>query len=426
MKRFLLSLWILMPVCSPVLVSAQTLDSLEDVCSYARANSLDYQTALWEALKSSRDLDGILEFEESSFSFDTSVREDEDVSANAGVDVPVLDQISLNASLDSDKNRAYGFTLSPLAHRDDRIQQELARQEGSAAAAQTGIAAENSALKAVLDWLSAMRTVDVQIELTSVLESIYRDEKVRYEAGESTLDDVRSALMDWTDAGKTLTSLQNDRSSAELSLLSALNTGADSITLPDLDSSDLERELEALQGRMKPDQADPLQSYEVLTAQIEARSLEEELKDTWLFDPDLSLTGSISTDGSGDSSWSGTLSLSFSFQDWQSQEREELSRDLELSRLEAGQVQVEQYQALQQDLIALETTKQSCDLARLELEEAMEIYDEAEFLLERGEYSRAERDEARLDLKTAEVSLFSALADEYSAWRELLYYFPSY
>ena len=426
MKRILLCIWVLLPVLAPYL-PGEELNSLDDVCTYARQNSLDYQKALWETTKASNDIDGILELEETSFNFDTTFMEDEEEpSAGAGVTVPLLDQLSLNASLDSEENREYGMTLSPLNHSDDRVQQDLAWQKAAAAAEMTAVAAENSAISAVLNWLAVNRNAELQRELTAVRETIYRDEKVRYEAGEATLDDVRTALMDWTDAGKSLTALQNDQSSAELSLIEALNAEPGSLVLPELNNGDLEKELGALQERIDPDLADPSLSTDVLTAQIDVRSLEEELKDTWLFDPDLSLTGSVKTDALGESSWSGTLSLSFSLQDWQKEDRVELSRDLELSRLEAGQVQVEQYQALQQDLTTLENTKQSSELARLELEEASEIYDEAEFLLAQGEYSLAERDEALLELRSAEISLFSALADEYGAWRELLYYFPSY
>lgn len=422
MRRILICFWFVMPVFCPSFASAVELGSLEEVCAYARENSLDYRSALWDALKAGNDLDGILELEEASFGFDTTLREDEDTLASAGVELPILDQISLNASVDSDKNRSYGLTLNPLAHGDDRTQQDLAWQRAAASADRARISAENDAVTAVLGWLSVSRSVGIQRDMTEVRETIYRDEKIRYEAGESTLDEVRTALMDWTDSGKSLTALRNEQSNAESSLLSALNADADSLLLPDLDIRDLEKELAGLKERIDPKEADSFTMYEVLAAQLDVRSLEEELEDTWIFDPDLSLTGSVDTDSSGQSAWSGTLSLSFSLQDWQKEERFELGRDLELSRLEAGKVLMEQSQELQQDLITLENTDQGSELARLELDEAREVYDEAEFLLEQGEYSRAERDEALLDLKQAEVSLFAALADEYTAWRELLYY----
>ena len=424
MKRFLIYLWAFLPVFSPTFASADELTSLEDVCAYARQNSLEYQSALWDVAKASNDIDGIWEMEESSFGFDSSVESDDDPSASAELEVPILDQISLNASVDSDASREYGLTLSPLVHSDDRTQQNLSWQKAAASAEQTGISAENSAISAVLEWLSVKRSVEVQAELTVVQETIYRDEKVRYEAGESTLDDVRTALIDWTDAGKSLSGLQNDQRSTELALIAALNAEPGSLSLPDLNSGDLESALVNLQKTIDCKSADPSQSYDVLVSQVDVRSLEEEWEDTWFFDPDLSLTGSVETDSDGDSTWSGTLSLSFSLQDFQKDDKAELARDLDLSRLEAAQVLTEQRQALQQDLISLENTRQSSELARLELEEARELYEEAEFLLAQGEYSEAERDEASLDLESAEVSLFSALADEYAAWRELLYYYP--
>ena len=63
-------------------------------------------------------------------------------------------------------------------------------------------------------------------------------------------------------------------------------------------------------------------------------------------------------------------------------------------------------------------------MAELEKEQATDLYEEAQFLFELGEYSQAERDDAALFLESAEISLFSALADEYMAWREILLYLP--
>lgn len=405
-------------------LGAQEFTSLDDIKEYARENSLAYKKAAWDAVKAGNDVDGTLELEETSFSASANYPDTEDeFSSSVGAVIPLVDQLSLNGSWYDDNSRRVGLAFSPLSHSDDRDQQSIALQKALALAAETAVTAENSALSAALNWMAASEQLQIQEEAAAVQAVIYQDEKVRYEAGEVTLDDVRDALVSWTESRTALSAQQAQLRQKESALMTALNVNPSDVILNILDRMELEEALNLLKLSMIKEEADASGSYSVLSAYLEMKSVEENLADTWIFDPTLTLTASAIF-GEADTSWEAGLQFGFSLQNLQRDEREELKMDLAISREEAFQADQAAVLALQQGLITLENTAQNREISELELEQALDLYEEALFLYERGEYSEAERDDAEISWRSAENGLFSTLVDEYLAWRDILLYLP--
>jgi len=434
LSLFLLFLLLLMLFLAPEL-GAQNLGSLEDIAGYALENNLEYRKALWEAVKAEDDVEGILKLDETSFFANGAWTDDQDGdrgdwNGTAGMEIPLIDQLSLKGSVNRDLSGSAGLTFSPLFHSDTRQQTGINWHNAVAYAEETGIRTENTALSSALNWMTAKKQLLLQERVIEVKETIYRDEKVRYGAGESTLDDVRDALLDWTEARTGLSDQQALLRQGESELLKALSGNLDTASISLIGTGDLETALEQLKDLVSPEAADPAGIYAVTAARLSSESTSEELKNTWLFSPDLSLEGAVNlpdvTDLSsqGSPSWEASLQLSFSLQDWQKEDREELKTDLSLSQEEAARAVMESRLSLQQTLITLDTTRQNREIAELELEQARDLLEEAEFLHRLGEYSEAERDDAQLTLNQSEVNLFSALAEEYIAWREVLVYLP--
>ncbi len=424
MGRFLHAVIVIILLLLSGALGAQELTSLDDIKAYALENSLAYKQAARDAAKAANDVDGILELEETSFfaAADYSDTADE-ISSSAGAVVPLIDQLSLNGTWYDDNRTSVGVSFSPLVHSDDRDQQDINLRKALALAEETAVTAENSALSAALYWMAVSRQLRVQEEAVSVRSVIYQDEKVRYEAGEVTLDDVRDALVSWTESRTTLSSLQTQLRQKESDLMKALNVNPAEVSIPLLDRTELGKELNLLKLSIIPEETDAAGSCSVLSAYLALESVQQSLADTWLFDPTLSLTAGALREG-GDITWEAGLQFGFSLQDWQKVDREELLTDLALSREEAFQAEQAADLALQQALIALDNTARNREVAELELEQATDLYEEALYLNEIGEYSEAERDDAELALRLAETGLFSSLADEYLAWREILLYLP--
>ena len=405
-------------------LTAQSFSSLDDIKAYALENSLDYKKAAWAALSARNDVDGILELEETSFSseadYDSS---SEEWSASSGIDLPLVDQLSLNGTYYSDNSSELGLSFSPLTHSDSRVQQAITLQKALAYAGETAITAETEALSAALYWMVKAEEIRNQEEAVSVAELLYRDEKVRYDEGESTLDDVREYLMDWTEARTVLSDLQKELREKESDLMTALNVNPAEVNIAFLGNDVLEEELNKLKLSVVPEKAVSAGTYSVLSSYLDMKSVEESLDDIWLFNPSLVLEADVVREDN-DTTWEASVEFSFSLQDWQKDDRIEMQTDLEISRQEAYQAEQAGMLDLQQARIALESSAQNRELARIEEEQAAELYEEALYLYDLGEYSQAERDDAALTLKSAETSLFSALADEYLAWREMLLYLP--
>jgi outer membrane protein TolC len=370
----------------------------------------------------------VIKLDETSFSLSSSVAEEEEWAATASIDLPLFDQLGLNGALNDDSSGKLGLTFSPLYHSDSREQLSINYEKALLLAEETAVLTENHALSAALNWMSARQQLSVQEEIVAVKETVYRDQKVRYEAGESTLDDVRDDLVAWTEARTTLSKQQTLLRSGESELLQTLGTSLDAAGVGIISSEILRSEMEALKSSLTPEAANPSQVYEVTSSYKSVESSREKLSDTWMFDPTLNLAGNINLPSSSDAlntsgpGWEASIQMVFSLDDWQGKERDENRKILTLALLEAQQAERESQLNLQQVLITLENTEQNRVLAELEMEQSEELYEEAQFLQKAGDYSSAESEDARLLFEQARVNYFDMLAGEFLAWRDLLLY----
>ena len=404
---------------------SRSLDSLDDIGLYALENSTSYRRVLLDVLTARNQLEGFIRLDESSLSLSSSANESS-LDNTAALALPLIDQLSLNASVNSDNSGLLGFSFSPLTHSDSRAQLKINYDKAVLLAEETAVTTENQALAAALDWMSAARQLEIQSEIVQVKETVYRDEKIRYEAGEATLDDVRDALTDWTEARTTLSAKQTVLRSAESDLVSRLGADLDTSDIRFITAETLLEELDKLKSTLSPEQADPSKVYTVAAAWQNVKSSQKSLYATWLLEPELNLTGSIRfpdyTDSSAGITWEGGVQLVLSLDDWQGKEKYLSRQELELTTLEAGQADRESRLKLQQVMIAMDNTEQNRILAGLERDQSQDLFEEAQFLYKAGDYSRAEMDDARLLYELSRVNFFSMAAAEYLAWRELLPY----
>jgi outer membrane protein TolC len=409
-------------------LEGQSLDSLESIKNYALENSTEYKRVLLDVAIARNQLDGILNLDETSFSLSTAADEDEDWTSTAAVSLPLIDQLGLSGSVSDDSSGSLGLSFSPLTHSDSREQLQINYDVALLLAEETAILTENKALTAVLNWMSYSQQLAVQEEIVTVKETVYRDQKIRYEAGEATLDDVRDDLVDWTEARTDLSNMQVLLRAGESELLQTLGTSLDAAGIEIISTEDLMNDLENLKKSITPESANPSSVYDVTSSYKNVERSEHTLSNTWLFDPEVNMTGGItiplgSSSLSSDTlEWEAGIEFVFSLDDWQGKEKELNRQDLELTRLESKQAEMESRLNLQQVLITLETSQQNSTLAELEMEQSRELYDEALFLQEAGEYSSAETEDARLLYEQARVNYFDMLAEEYMAWRALMPY----
>jgi len=397
--------------------------SLADVAALAVSHNLELKESLWELEKARSALPGLWNLESSGLSLKGEINQAGESlasSASASLAVPVADQLRLTGTFKSDRSGQAVISLFPLAHSDETVQARLSLTLREQQAVEKKIEVENAALSAVLGWAADREALAIQEALTGLREQEYRDTRVRYEAGEEVLDQVRRSLLAWSEAQSLLVSRQDQEQAAQTALIEAL--GRPDLTLPDFTSADLEAEILRLQGDLSPGDAAAESAGAVRESLISRESLTAALRNTWAFSPTLQADLGVSWDDRGETVLGGSVTLSFSLEDFQGDRRQELQGDLALEEARAGQILIQEERRLQQVLLSLDTARLNREVSGLAREEAADLAEEADLLYSLGEYSALEREEALLDHRSAELSYFLALADQYAAWLNLRFF----
>jgi len=403
------------------------LGSLEEIVEYAYKHNLSYRQDLWEVGKAQNDIEGLLRIDQSSFSFtrDIPVVEDPDADKDpeysAGVTVPVLDQFSLSASIDQDNDITSALNFTPLAHDDLKEQDIIAYEKALIDAEQSALDVRNEAVTAALTWMDLSRQLNTQDARATMKGTAYEEEKIRYDAGESTLDAVKEALLEWSEAQGDRTSLQQKERTARTDLYSILHADTSELVVSVITLSALREAIEQLEETSSIDQTAPESAAAVLLADLDARSLEEKRKNTWLFEPDLNAGLSITRNSDQDLQVAATVSFSFGLDDFNRAEREELAVDIELAREQHQQTLEQSLLEYEEQMLALEAAQAAREIRDIELEQTELLHEEAKFLHNQGDISELELDDARITYEQAENSLFSALVEEYTALLDLFY-----
>ena len=202
MKKLESLLVVLVFFCIGNIVSAgaETLSSLEDITRFALERNLEYRQALLAVNKAASQTEGLLRISRTALSLTGQYGQDSGWDAGAALNIPILDQLGLSAKINQNKVSQISLSLNPLYHSDSTAQLSLAYKKALIQAEQVLIQTEQSARNAVLSWMASQRKIDYQKSLAQVKRISYEDEKVRYSAGEATLDDVREALITWSQA----------------------------------------------------------------------------------------------------------------------------------------------------------------------------------------------------------------------------------
>ena len=405
--------------------SADTISTIEELEETALLGNLDYKTAVLDVMKAEHSLTGLLKLEDSSISLTGSYPQQSGsgLSWQASASLPVFEQLGLGAAVNQDLVSSFSLTVSPLAHSGSAAQSRLTYNTKLAAAEEKATEVIDAAVESYLDWASAASEYSIKEKTAEIKKLLYDEEKIRYEKGESDLDDVREAFTDWSDSRTALNTAFTKLQESETELYSTLNIDPDNMIFEPPASEELFRLTEALQNELNESPLSITSSFEILQAENAVSGLELDVKNTWLFEPQLNIGGGITISPEGSApSFSATASLSFGLDDWNAEEREELKTELDIKRQEAVQVMRTETLGLEQAKTAVETAAINYQVAEVEIEQAEELLDEARFLLEMGDYSAAELDEAILMYEQSSNNLFSAAAEHYLALRALAAY----
>ena len=402
-------------------VSAETIDTIEKIEQTALLNNLEYKTAVLEVMKAENNLESWLKLDSSSLKLTGAypLLDDSSFGWEASASLPVFDQLSLSAAVNQDLTGTFGVSLAPLTHSDTAEQAALSYSSMLAAAENKASEIADNAVESYLEWVTAEADYQIKQETVDVKKLLYEDEKIRFEEGESDLDDVREAFTSWSESRANMNSALSIYQTAESGLYATLNIDPADNKINSPAEADLFNLIEMLEEEIDTDSLSITGSYSVFNAENSAASLELELKNTWLFEPDLNLSGEMVITPGSTPELSATASLSIGFDDWNADELQELETELEISRQQAVQTINSEQLNMQQAITSAETAAINYEVAEVELEQAQELLDEAGFLYKLGEYSAAELEETALLYRQTKSNLFTAAAEHYNALRTL-------
>jgi hypothetical protein len=411
----------------------QATAALDRIAAAGRENSLEYAKALLAAKKAESNLPDPIKAKSSTLTTNYSYTGAKSQGGGASSDgvsaslsVPLVDQASLSASISSDLSSKVSAAIKPLAHSDSGTQARIAYEKAVAAADEAGRSAGSAAVKAALKWMALRRQLATQEKTVSNEEEAYKAAKAARELAPAdfSLDEVSSALKDWSSARASLVKLQSsERSSAadlRVVLGSAASASADGAPVEALDMDALSAALEALKSSLaEAATSGAAEGYAVKAASLDLRSSASTAKSTWLFDPDLSVSAGFSFPASGDPVPSLSVSLALSLDDLRGEAVARAKEELALAGKTLAKAKSAQENSYAAAVAAVQAASIATEGQKLSRDQAAELRDEAAFLYGQGSYSELENQSAALSFAQAEDALYQSLADEYSAWLDL-------
>ncbi|MBN2656216.1 MAG: TolC family protein [Spirochaetales bacterium] len=412
-------------------MGAQTvLSSLDEIAAYGAENSLDFKNDQVSLLKAENNRQSILLLKDTSVSatgsYGNSAQPDNSDDSLWGVDVkidiPVIEQIGLSGSINENGEGSASIVLKPLSHSDSREQSMLSYQSALITAEAARMEAESNAVDAALSWMAASREYDTQEKQTQLTQAACRDDKVRFDLGEITFDELQDSLVSWSEARVAFTEKEKLFRTAESTLYSALGGSKESVSLQLLTIDTLEAEVDRIANELNRAAGEYLKSTQLKLAVLNKSSADAALKNTWIYEPELTASASLNFDESGYKGFSASLTFSISPDDIQVAEKEISREEYQIASLKEIQSRYEAELEFDQIIDATESAGLNREITSIGYEQARILLSEAELLLKRGDISELDYEESRLSLQESENALFRALAEEYKAWISLKAY----
>jgi outer membrane protein TolC len=399
---------------------AKKLATLDEVAAAGLANSLDYAKARNAVAAAAAAVPALVKAKSSVLA--TTYSYDNPKTSSIAATLPILDQIGLSASVAQDLSSTLSASLNPLSHSDTRTQAQIAYQKALAAMDDKGRTAGSEAVKAALTWMSRSRQVATQEKLTALKEEAYMATKAAnaLDPTTTTLDDLVTALKDWSDARTALVKAQAADRSAETALYAALGSSKGEVEVETLDSGALTAALSSLEASLAgAASSGPAESYAAKAASLEVSSGRAKLASIWAFEPELAISAGIAMSRTMAVSPNASVKLSLSLDDLKGEAKAEARADLDIAVKTLALQKSTDSSGYDQALAAAQAAKLNGEGRKMARDQAAELAEVADFSYKSGSYSAIENETAALALAAAEDDYYQALADEYSAWLDL-------
>lgn len=423
MKRVIL-FPLLILILNTSLFTQTILDNPEDIKELGKANSIEYKRSLISLSEAEDDVISLFKIDDTSLSLSSANTDlsDGDWELESSVNIPIIDKLSLSGSIDQDLKGTAGVKIEPFKHSASKALLDINLRSQMVLTNTAELNSEIDAVSVVLDWMSAKRSLDLQLERVDMNDILYSDNKSRYESGNITLDELRESLITWSESRKQLLIKKQSFTLAEKNLYSILAVNRDEVDIRKFNVPELELYLNALKNDIDVSKADFLKSSSYIQSAYSVQTAKVEFENTWIYEPDISANANVSFDTDAEYDFSASINFTVSLDDFQSKERDKKLQEFNISLSEhqigLNDVKLE----FSQKLDLLESSEIDTSIIKIEYEEAQVLYSEAKLLFDTGEYSEIDLEESRIYVSQAENDLFDSLVGEYIYWMEFRKY----
>lgn len=403
-------------------LSASISENIENFVSYAINNNTDYLSAISQMENAKDDLESDPLYYDSSMSLSSNISSDfssVDSTTSLSIDIPILEQLSLNGTINSDLDGNIGFVYSPLNKAESTVSNEIAYQNSSIYLNEYKESLSLEITKAYLNYLISIEELTQQENLVENMNKIYEQDKKLYDLDEISLVDLQSSLLDYNETKNNLKdyNLAVYKSKLELYELLGINKTTNMV-IPISDLQDVIKLTEELDTVISDKEFSVMSDYSVVEALNNIIVLEDSYDSLDLYSPTLNFSTNVSLDGVV----SASVLFKTSYSDYNGDTKETLESEIELSKKKSAAI----IQKVQNEIDILKRTVesdyQSIENIKMEIEQNQLVLNEAKSLLDLDEYEVLDYETLIINANNINLNLIKAYITLYEDQLNLINY----
>ncbi len=419
MKRAILAV-VLVSCFSLMNLGAETTVNLSELVSLVLANNRDVLKAARSLEKAADALKVQTSLENTRINLDGSLRygPPADLSGDASISIPILPQISVGGKVNTEGTGSLSLSLKPFAAGLKDPADEEAFLKAELELTYTRQQAALNAEKAAFNLLLCRMEKDQAEEELRYEEQRFEVMEQRYRMEEATYEEYQEAASLLSSARKNIFNAEKNLLNARKDLRLMLGPETEMVEIGAIEPDNLLTMIEDRKGKLERSTIDyELISQSLERLEIELGRLQADLRQTWLWKPDLSLSVGA---GVPLEDFQATLSFSFSPADIRGDERRDLEEAIQdkLDDISAERFSLEIERDIQTRSVSMAEEVLAMDQA--EMEQARLSLSESELLFRQGHLTKIELEKTRLQLSVTAIRTFASARDLFNALGELL------
>lgn len=421
MKKKYISV-VLITMISISSLAASISENIDALVNFALNNNVTYLSAILDLEQSEDDLVVDPVYYDSTISLTNETETDFSDTTNVttlSLDIPLVEQFSLNAELDTDLDGSLGFTYSPLENSGTNVANEVLYDNYNVYLSEYKDELTVSITEAYLDYLLAYQELEHQNEEVELYKKLYEEQKSLYEYDIVSLVDVQDALVTYTESQNEIRDLEVALYSAKVDIYELLDIESSSqVQIPLADLTQVVELSEKAETLLDGKQFSPMSDYDVVSALNSTITLEDTFDNLDWWEPTLDLSTSVDLDGT----LTATVSFSTSYSDYNGDDKNDLAEEIELSKLSSAATIANVQNNIELLQNSIVSDKKSIEDIKLQIEQNDLVMQEAASLLELDEYEVLDYETLELNANTLELNLFEAYTDLYIDQLNLINY----